>query len=77
MTNKPKPGFSEEISEPPSGEGSGVTMDDFCAYMPQASSFFFMPSRELWPGSNVNARLPPVPVLTKAGKPKFKMENRS
>jgi hypothetical protein len=72
MTNKPKPGFSEEISEPPSGEGSGVTMDDFCAYMPQASSFFFMPSRELWPGSNVNARLPPVPVLTKAGKPKFK-----
>jgi hypothetical protein len=61
--------FSEEISEP-CPEGSGVTIDDFCAFMPMANAFFFLPCRELWPGSNIDKRLPRVPVLTKSGKPK-------
>jgi hypothetical protein len=29
------------------------------------------PSRELWPAASVNARVPPVPVLDKTGKPKL------
>ena len=37
----------------------GVSLADFRAYMPQ-HSYIFMPSRELWPASSVNARLPPV-----------------
>jgi hypothetical protein len=38
--------------------------------MPMANAFFFLPCRELWPGSNIDKRLPRVPVLTKSGKPK-------
>ena len=45
----------------------GVTLDDFCSYMP-AHSYIFTPSRELWPASSVNARVPPVQL--KKGKPK-------
>jgi len=33
-----------------------VTADDFYAYMPQ-HSYIFVPSRELWPASSVNARV--------------------
>ena len=45
----------------------GVTLDDFCSYMP-AHAYIFTPSRELWPASSVNARVPPVQL--KKGKPK-------
>jgi Family of unknown function (DUF5906) len=51
----------EEISMKANGGDEGVSLDDFCAYMPQRSAYFFIPSRELWPGTSVDARLPPVP----------------
>jgi hypothetical protein len=60
--------FDEEISEP-CAEGSGVTIDDFVAYMP-SGVYIFTPCREPWIGKSVNARLPPVPVLDKQGNPK-------
>jgi hypothetical protein len=60
--------FIEEISEP-CPEGSGVTIDDFVAYMP-AHVYIFTPCREPWTQASVNARLPPVPVLDKHGCPK-------
>jgi hypothetical protein len=44
----------------------GVQLKDFLAYMPQ-HSYIFAPSRELWPASSVNARLPPV--IGPTGKP--------
>src|SRR5262249_52733603 len=47
--------FTEETSEP-CPEGSGVTIDDFVAYMPQ-HVYIFTPCREVWPASSVNARL--------------------
>lgn len=55
----------------------GVSLADFRAYMPQ-HSYIFIPAREMWPASSVNARVPPVPltdakgrpVLDKAGRPK-------
>ena len=62
--------FTEEISEPCS-EGAGVTIDDFVAYMPM-HSYIFTPCREMWAAMSVNARIPPVPVLGKNGKPKRK-----
>ena len=37
----------------------GVSLDDFHAYMPQ-HSYIFAPSRDLWPASSVNARVPPI-----------------
>jgi hypothetical protein len=33
-----------------------VMVDDFYAYMPM-HSYLFVPSREMWPASSVNARL--------------------
>ena len=45
---------------------AGVSPDDFCAYMPQ-HVYIFKPTRESWPGSSVNSRLPPMPD----GKKKF------
>ena len=43
-------------------ETAPVTLDDFRAYMPQ-HSYIFVPSRDLWPASSVNARIPPVPLM--------------
>ena len=36
-----------------------VKITDFIAYLPQ-HTYIFMPTREPWPASSVNARLPPV-----------------
>jgi len=63
-----KNGFTEEVSEP-CAEGAGVTIDDFVAYMP-SHVYIFTPCREPWTQTSVNARLPPVPVLDKNGRPK-------
>jgi Family of unknown function (DUF5906) len=60
--------------QPPPNRGNGmaapeaVTLDDFYAYMPQ-HSYIFTPSREPWPGSSVNARVPPVPLVDRDGQP--------
>jgi hypothetical protein len=51
---------------PPVGEG--VTIDDFRAYMPM-HSYIYTPSRDMWPASSVNSRIPPVPLVDKDGKP--------
>ena len=42
-------------------EAGGVTLDDFHAYMPM-HAYIFTPTRELWPASSVNARIPPIKV---------------
>jgi hypothetical protein len=60
--------FSEEIIEP-DAEGSGVNLEDFIAY-PPTHVYLFKPCREIWIATGVDACVPPVPVLTKAGKPK-------
>jgi hypothetical protein len=69
--------FDEQIDEPsdvcdgtPEHEQthnyvSGVSLDDFVAYMPQ-HSYIFMPGREPWPAASVNARVPPPAI---EGKP--------
>jgi Family of unknown function (DUF5906) len=46
----------------------GVSLDDFYSFM-LTHSYFFMPSRELWPASSVNARIPPVPLFDAHGRP--------
>ena len=60
--------FTEEIIEPDT-EGSGVNIEDFVAY-PPSHVYIFTPCRDIWVGPGVDACLPPVPVLTKAGRPK-------
>jgi len=61
--------YTEEILEP-CAEGSGVTIDDFRAYMPM-HAYIFTPCREMWSIASVNSRIPPVPVLDQNGMPKL------
>jgi hypothetical protein len=45
-----------------------ISLDDFYAFMPQ-HSYIFVSTREMWPASSVNARLPPQPLLKEDGTP--------
>jgi hypothetical protein len=45
-----------------------IACDDFYAYMPD-HNYIFIPSREPWPATSVNARIPPIEIgKTKDGK---------
>ena len=57
-----------KAQHPASHRGNGVALDDFYAYMPR-HSYIFVPTREMWPGSSVNTRLPKVPLLKADGNP--------
>lgn len=51
-----------EQEEAPAG------LEDFVAYMP-SHQYIFKPTREMWPASSVNARVPPVPLVGADGGP--------
>jgi phage/plasmid primase-like uncharacterized protein len=60
-----------ENRAPPVGEEeglAGVTLAHFRAHMP-THTYIYTPSRELWPGASVNARIPPVSIFAADGKP--------
>src|SRR5437763_14927432 len=40
-----------------------IRVDDFVAYLPM-HNYIFIPTREMWPGSSVNARLPSTSGMT-------------
>ena len=55
----------------PANEGDdGVSLDDFYAYMPE-HKYIFIPTRDLWPASSVDARIPPIAE----GEEKVKLPN--
>ena len=54
----------------------GVGLDDFYSYMERASAYFYIPTTAIWPGSRVNARIPPVPLLDANGQPMFDEKNK-
>jgi hypothetical protein len=59
----------EPSQSPQSPEDAvGVSINDFYAYMPM-HQYIFAATGQMWPSSSVNARLPPVPLLNKAGNP--------
>jgi Family of unknown function (DUF5906) len=58
MSSKPSSSRNNNIE--------GVSLDDFHAYMPR-HSYIFAPSRDLWPATSVNARVPPI--IGPDGKP--------
>ena len=62
--------FSVKVSTPLQNQNLPVGLEDFCRYLIQPNAYFFIPCRELWPGSSVNARLARIPLLTKSGQPK-------
>jgi hypothetical protein len=73
--NKAQGAFSVKVFDA-CPEGRGVTIDDFVAYLP-SHVYIFTPCREPWTGVSVNSRLPRMPVLTKAGKPKLDKNGNS
>jgi hypothetical protein len=54
--------FLNGVKQPEQLPAEGVSLTDFCAYMPQ-HSYIYMPTREFWPSSSVNARIIPIPVF--------------
>src|SRR5262245_33780936 len=60
-------GISTAVIKITREETRPVSRDDFYAYMPM-HNYIFVPARELWPASSVNARIPPVP-LVRNGRP--------
>jgi hypothetical protein len=67
----PPPGGLVGLILPPLPDG--VSLDDFWAYMLQ-HNYIFAPTGELWPGSSVDARVPPVPLLDEQGRPVISIE---
>jgi hypothetical protein len=63
--------FNTTVSPPQTGDDEPVSVKDFCRYLMKADAYYFIPCRELWPGSSVNARLPRIPLLDGAGQPKL------
>jgi hypothetical protein len=56
---------------PPSKPAAPVSLDDFYAYMP-SHGYIYIPSRDMWPGGSVNARIPPIAIgVDKDRKEKF------
>jgi hypothetical protein len=63
--------FREQTATtPPPGEGAGVTLDDFYAYMVM-HNYIYVPSRDLWPSASVNARIPPIAITDEDGNPEL------
>src|SRR5262249_52374524 len=54
--------FLNGVKQPEQLPDEGVSLTDFCAYMPQ-HSYIYMPTREFWPAASVNARIIPIPVF--------------
>jgi hypothetical protein len=52
----------------PADEPVGVDLDDFYAYMPR-HNYIYIPTREMWPASSVNARIAPIPIVDSEAKP--------
>jgi hypothetical protein len=65
IIDAPEPGPRKQERQYSKTE-KGVTVDDFHAYMP-SHLYLYEPTREQWPASSVNARIPPIPVFTKNG----------
>jgi hypothetical protein len=66
--NQRKHPIKSGVNEPIDPIGSGVSLDDFHAYMPQ-HVYIFAPTREPWPASSVNSRLGKIPIVDVDGKP--------
>jgi len=57
-----KRAFLNGVKQPEGPPDEGVSLNDFRAYMPR-HSYIYVPTRELWPASSVNARIAGVPVF--------------
>jgi hypothetical protein len=68
-----KPGFTVKRKTPTSAivGGQEINLGDFRAYLP-AHNYIFMPCREPWPGTSIDAVFPPQVLTDAAGNPIMK-----
>jgi hypothetical protein len=60
-----------ESKQDAGGANTGVTLNDFFAYMP-GHVYLFAPTGQMWPAISVNCRVPPIrDGVDEEGKPKF------
>lgn len=64
----------EGWQEPEESGVGGWAKEDFYAYMPMGNKFIFVKDKILWPGSNVDRRVPAVPQFDPNGTPQ--VDNR-
>jgi hypothetical protein len=57
-----KRAFLNGVKQPEQLAAEGVSLTDFCAYMPQ-HSYIYIPTREFWPAASVNSRIIPIPIF--------------
>jgi hypothetical protein len=63
LTPKQMATVFDSFNDAPTSKGGSVSLNDFYAYMPE-HNYIFVPSRQIWPGSSVNARIPPIEIGT-------------
>jgi hypothetical protein len=60
----PTTSLREGVSVTPDTKKSGVSLDDFYAYMP-THRYIYAPTREMWPAASINSRLPSIQTSSK------------
>jgi hypothetical protein len=65
--NDISPGFPD-FSAAKAAALTEISRNDFWAFMPQ-HSYIYVPTRDFWPASSVNAQVPPVALTDQAGNP--------
>jgi hypothetical protein len=58
--------FEEAARKADARQRGPISVDDFWAYMPM-HSYIYAPTRDMWPSSSVNARIPPIALLDANG----------
>jgi hypothetical protein len=52
--------IQEMLDKALEGDSPDLRLEDFYAIMPMAGSYLYVPTREIWPASSVNARIKPI-----------------
>ena len=60
--------MGKEAAKEDAGAAPALAVEDFWAYLP-GGSYLYVPTREPWPASSVNAKLPPQPLFDEVGAP--------
>ena len=56
-------------------KNSGISVNDFRAYMP-THSYIYIPTRDIWPASSVNSRVPSIPLFNNDGTAKLNSKGK-
>jgi hypothetical protein len=67
VTKKPEPELKPKTVAPAAAD-EVIHLEDFVAYLPK-HNYVFLPTREPWPATSVNARIAAIPLVDDDGRP--------